>query len=180
MENLAEKPEVIRREVIQNYAKGFPPIYLDVVQHSDLSTLTWAPLMFRYPWHVVLGNLGKQNIRVAGDAMQPMTPDLGQGGCKALEDAVVLGRYIGTSFIQNGRLVPKEMDNDNVIGKCVEERRWHVTLLMAGPMVIFSRTGQQAWSGWGMKFLRDAVIYRFIYIKIVKFTRYDCGNLISG
>ncbi|KAM2049019.1 hypothetical protein ACFX1T_007484 [Malus domestica] len=132
MENLAEKPEVIRREVIQNYAKGFPPIYLDVVQHSDLSTLTWAPLMFRYPWHVELGNLGKQNIRVAGDAMQPMTPDLGQGGCKALEDAVVLGRYIGTSFIQNGRLVPKEMDNDNVIGKCVEERRWHVTLLIAG------------------------------------------------
>ena len=108
--DLADEPEVIRQEVIENYAKDLPPTYLDIVQHSDLSTLSWAPVMFRYPWNVVFGNLGKQNITVAGDAMHPMTPDLGQGGCLALEDAVVLGRYIGTSFVQNGRLVPKEID----------------------------------------------------------------------
>ncbi|BFG35169.1 hypothetical protein CerSpe_214430 [Prunus speciosa] len=171
--DMADEPEVIKREVIENYAKDLPPIFLDVVQHSDPSTLTWAPLMFRYPWHVVFGNLSKQNITVAGDAMHPMTPDLGQGGCSALEDAVVLGRHIGKSFIQNGRLVPKEMAV--TIGKYVEERRWRVALLIAGSYL--SGWVQQAGSGWGMKFLRDAIFYRFLYPKIVKFTSYDCGKL---
>ncbi|KAF2293160.1 hypothetical protein GH714_038306 [Hevea brasiliensis] len=50
----------------------------EVVRHSDLSTLTWAPLMLRHPWNVVFGNLSKGNITVAGDAMHPMTPDLAQ------------------------------------------------------------------------------------------------------
>ncbi len=31
-------------------------------------------------------------IALVGDAAHPMTPDLGQGGCQAIEDAVVLGR----------------------------------------------------------------------------------------
>ncbi|KAJ0959767.1 hypothetical protein J5N97_000545 [Dioscorea zingiberensis] len=74
----AKDPEDIQKEVLENYAKDLPPIFLDVVQHTDLSTLTWAPLMFRYPWNVVFGNLSKQNITVTGDAMHPMTPDLAQ------------------------------------------------------------------------------------------------------
>ncbi|KAB2605807.1 zeaxanthin epoxidase [Pyrus ussuriensis x Pyrus communis] len=166
-------PEVIKREVIEKYAKDLPPIYLDVVRHSDLSTLSWAPLMFRYPWHVVFGNLGKQNITVAGDAMHPMTPDLGQGGCVALEDAVVLGRYIGTSFVQNGQIVPKEMVS--AIGKYVEERRWRVALLIAGSYL--SGWIQQPGSGGVMKFLRDTVFYGFIFHKLVKLSHYDCGKL---
>ncbi|KAM1101086.1 hypothetical protein ACFX13_007612 [Malus domestica] len=171
--DLGDEPEVIRQEVIENYAKDLPPIYLDIVQHSDLSTLSWAPLMFRYPWNVVFGNLGKQNITVAGDAMHPMTPDLGQGGCLALEDAVVLGRYIGTSFVQNGRLVPKEIDS--AIGKYVEERRWRVALLTAGSYL--SGWVQHLGPGWVRKFLRDAIFYRFIFTKLVKLSHYDCGKL---
>ncbi|CAK9142659.1 unnamed protein product [Ilex paraguariensis] len=38
----------------------------------------------------------------------PMTPDLGQAGCSAQEDAVILGRHIGETVIRDGRLVPKE------------------------------------------------------------------------
>ena len=129
--SLANDPKDIQKEVLEKYAKDLPHLYTDVVQHSSLSTLSWAPLMFRYPWHVVFGNLSKQNITVAGDAMHPMTPDLAQGGCQALEDAVILGRHIGTSFVQNGRvLVPKEMSE--VLGKYVEERRWRVALLIMG------------------------------------------------
>ncbi|KAK9949995.1 hypothetical protein M0R45_005502 [Rubus argutus] len=172
--SLAEDPEDIQREVLENYAKDLPHLYSDVVQHSDLSTLTWAPLMFRYPWHVVFGDLSKQNITVAGDAMHPMTPDLGQGGCQALEDAVILGRHIGTSFVQNGRvLVPKAMSE--VLGKYVEERRWRVALVIMGSY--FSGWVQQARSGWGMKFLRDVIFYKFLYHKMVKYVNHDCGKL---
>ncbi|XP_062014399.1 monooxygenase 2-like isoform X1 [Rosa rugosa] len=173
--SLGEDPEETKKQVLENYAKDLPPLYLDVVQHSDLSTLTWAPLKFRYPWHVVFGNLSKQNITVAGDAMHPMTPDLAQGGGSALEDAVVLGRHIGKSFVKNGRvLVPKEMVV--AIDKYVEERRWHVALLVAGSYI--SGWVQQAGSaGWGKKFLRDVMFYKFLYPKIVRYMHYDCGKL---
>ncbi|XP_062014264.1 monooxygenase 2-like [Rosa rugosa] len=172
--SLAEDPEDIQKEVLENYAKDLPPIYLDVVQHADLSTLIWAPLMFRYPWNVVFGKLSKQNITVAGDAMHPMTPDLAQGGCSALEDAVILGRHIRTSFVQNGQvLVLKNLSE--VLGKYVEEKRWHVTLLIMWSYI--SGWVQQGGSGRGMKFLRDAIFYKFLFLKMVKYVNYDCGKL---
>ena len=122
---------MIKKEVISNFAKNFPTSYLRVVQHSDLSTVTWAPLLFRFPWDVILGNLSKGNITVAGDAMHPMTPDLGQGGCSALEDAVVLGRHIGNLIIKNKKLVA-----GNQVAKDLEryfkERKWRAAGLIIG------------------------------------------------
>ncbi|KAI6699751.1 hypothetical protein NL676_014075 [Syzygium grande] len=64
-------PNLLLREVVDNLAKDFPALYLDIVGHSDLSTLTWAPLMFRYPWDVVLGNLTRKNVTVAETRCTP-------------------------------------------------------------------------------------------------------------
>eukprot|EP00884_Botryococcus_braunii_P016479 jgi/Botrbrau1/3514/Bobra.341_2s0042.2 len=41
-------------------------------------------------WLVAGGAVGKGCVTVAGDALHPMTPTLGQGGCVALEDGVRL------------------------------------------------------------------------------------------
>lgn len=172
---LETDPKKIQREVLEKYAKNFPQRYKDTVEHSDLSTLTWAPLVFRYPWQVMFGNLNKQNVTVAGDAMHPMTPDLGQGGSSALEDAVVLGRHIGTSFIQNkGLIVPNEMPK--VLSNYVEERRWRVSSLILGSYL----------SGWVQqknsvvtKFLRDVLFYRYLARIAGGVTHYDCGKLPS-
>ncbi len=38
---------------------------------------------------------GRGRVYLVGDAAHAMTPDLGQGACQALEDAVVLGRTLG-------------------------------------------------------------------------------------
>jgi 2-polyprenyl-6-methoxyphenol hydroxylase-like FAD-dependent oxidoreductase len=43
----------------------------------------------------VLETWGTGRITLVGDAAHPMTPNLGQGACQALEDAVVLGRCVG-------------------------------------------------------------------------------------
>ena len=173
MDHLARNPEAIQIELIENYAKDLPELYLDIVKSADLSTLTWDPLVYRQPWNVAFGSLSKQNITVVGDAMHPMTPDLGHGGCTALEDAVVLGRHIGTSFIQNGGLVPSEMPR--VLANYVAERRWRAVWLITGSY--FSGWVQQGDSSWVVKFVRDAIFYRFLFRKLANIVHYDCGKL---
>ncbi|KAK2994546.1 hypothetical protein RJ640_012545 [Escallonia rubra] len=169
----AGNPEQLLREVIENFAKDFPSTYLDVVRHADLSTLTMSPLMLRLPWDVIFGNAHKGTITVAGDAMHPMTPDLGQGGGSSLEDAVVLGRHIGESVLANGRLVPREAAN--AIGKYVKERRWRAAWLISGSYL--AGWAQQDGSGWWRKFFRDVVFYRLLFPRLLNAVKYDCGSL---
>ncbi|KAJ7001500.1 hypothetical protein NC653_011805 [Populus alba x Populus x berolinensis] len=64
------------------------------VELTELDSITSSPLRFRHPWEVLWGNISKGNVTVAGDALHPMTPDIGQGGCAALEDGVVLARCL--------------------------------------------------------------------------------------
>ncbi|KAK6922874.1 FAD-binding domain [Dillenia turbinata] len=170
---MAGDPKLIQKRVIEKYCKDFPAEYLDVVHQCDLATLTWAPLVFRYPWDVISGNLCKGGVVVAGDAMHPMTPDLGQGGCAALEDAVVLGRHIGEIFLKNQRIVPQDVGV--ALGRFVSERRWRTAGLITGSYL--SGWAQQTGNNWWMKFLRDIIFYKFLYPKIFDSIRYNCGKL---
>lgn len=52
-----------------------------------------SPSSFRR-WALPPASSGRISITLAGDALHPMTPNLGQGGCTALEDALVLGRSL--------------------------------------------------------------------------------------
>lgn len=46
---------------------------------------------------------GRGPVTLLGDAAHPMTPNLGQGGCQAIEDAVVLARALqGSSSVDAG------------------------------------------------------------------------------
>ncbi|KAL5555761.1 hypothetical protein UlMin_037997 [Ulmus minor] len=175
--NLPTDPKEIQKDLIENYAKDLPEMYLEVVKHCDLSTLTWATLMLRLPWKVAFGKLSKQTITVAGDAMHPMTPDLAQGGCSALEDAVVLARHIGTSYIQNGGLFPREMAK--AIENYAEERKWRAAWLIAGSFLSGWVQSGGSHSLWGLRLFRDIIFYKFILTRIVDFMHYDCGKLPS-
>ncbi|KAK9162600.1 hypothetical protein Syun_003502 [Stephania yunnanensis] len=85
--------KILMKKVLQMVA-NFPPLFLQIVQHTDPATLTWAPLMFRLPWDLMFRDLSIGIVTVAGDALHPMTPELGQGGCTALEDAIFLARRV--------------------------------------------------------------------------------------
>ncbi|KAL9459379.1 hypothetical protein AB3S75_002723 [Citrus x aurantiifolia] len=178
-EIIVKDPELIQREVLEKYDNVLPPLYVDVIQHCDLSTLTRAPLMFRRPWDILFGNLSKGNVTVAGDAMHPMTPDLGQGGCSALEDAVVLGRHIGNSLIKSKGHIVISGDNDiaQALERYVKERKWRVTWLVTGSYL--SGWVQNAGSNWLMKFLRDVIFYKFLFGWTANVACYDCGKLPS-
>ncbi|KAI3981861.1 hypothetical protein MKX01_017278 [Papaver californicum] len=179
-------PKVIQKTMLENVS-GSPQVVKDVIQQSDMQTISWVPLSFRYPWDVIFGRLSDGTITVAGDAMHPMTPDLGQGGCAALEDAVVLGRYIGNSYIRNSGMISQE-DLEVEIEMYVKERRWRTAGLITASYL--SGWVQQCGSGgtgssvkgvgWLMKFLRDTVYYKIIYPQLGGFLRYDSGKLPTG
>ncbi len=156
---MARDPKLIQKEVIEHFAKDLPQSHTRIVLHSDLSTLTWAPLMYRYPWDIIFGNICKGNITVAGDAMHPMTPDLGQNECAALEDAVVLGQQIGELIASKASFGPKEVAQ--ALAKYAQKRRWCAAGLIAISFV--SGWVQLGGPGWLMKFLRDVVFYRLLY-----------------
>ncbi|XP_042481662.1 monooxygenase 2-like [Macadamia integrifolia] len=175
-EETATDPKSLQKDVIENLAKDFPPSYLEVAQHADLATVSWAPLMFRYPWNLLFGQVCKGSITVAGDAMHPMTPDLGQGGCSALEDAVVLGRHLGNSFLLNGRRIVA-VEAAKAIEGYVKERRWRAATLITGSYI--SGWVQQGGSSSIMKFFRDTIFYKFLYRILFDSVGYDCGKLPS-
>ncbi|KAM0940462.1 putative FAD-binding domain, FAD/NAD(P)-binding domain superfamily [Dioscorea sansibarensis] len=165
---ITRNPELIKRKVLEQWAKDFPSDYVNVVERSELSTITWAPLAFRVPWDVLFGQTHRGAVTVAGDAFHPMTPDLAQGGCAALEDAVVLARCLATSVGS----VPRDLE------RYVKERRWRVAGLITG--AFFSGWVQQSGSGWGwwmVKLFRDNVFYRFIFPRLANVVHYDCGVL---
>ncbi|XXG64670.1 hypothetical protein AAC387_Pa05g2558 [Persea americana] len=169
----AKDPELIQKDVLENMAKNFPSAYLDVVQHSDLSTLTSAPLMLRFPLDLIFGPTCKGNVTVAGDAMHPMTPDLGQGGCAALEDAVVLSRHIGSSCIKDGGIRSKGIKE--ALEGYVYERRWRAAGLITGSYI--SGWAQQGGSSWMAKFIR-MIFYGLLFRRIIDAVKnQDCGKL---
>jgi 2-polyprenyl-6-methoxyphenol hydroxylase-like FAD-dependent oxidoreductase len=79
-----------------------PTEALEVVERSEVSDATAAPLRFRSPLSLFFARISKGNVCVAGDALHPMTPDLGQGVCSALEDGVVLARCLGEAVLGDG------------------------------------------------------------------------------
>jgi 2-polyprenyl-6-methoxyphenol hydroxylase-like FAD-dependent oxidoreductase len=83
-------------------------------------------------------------VVLLGDAAHPMTPNLGQGGCQAIEDAVVLSRALRR--------------HDDVLAAFREYERLRVR--RANDLVRRARTlGDVAqWSGTMSRFLRDTAM----------------------
>ncbi|KAH0452917.1 hypothetical protein IEQ34_017241 [Dendrobium chrysotoxum] len=167
---LGRRPELIQREVLLNLAVDLPLEFKQMVERSVPSSLTWDPLMFRAPWDIVLGRAHRGCVTVAGDAFHPTTPDLGQGGCMALEDAVVLARCLAHAKS------PKEVEES--LGRYVAERRWRAARVVAASYITGSV--QQASAGvWTrpLRLVRDFLFYRFIYTWIARVRLFDCGTL---
>ncbi|XP_057975468.1 monooxygenase 3-like [Malania oleifera] len=102
-----------------------------VVERTELTNISWAPLKLRWPWDLLRGEICRGNVCVAGDALHPMTPDIGQGGCSALEDGVVLGRCFGEGFLAKNQNGGEWGRIEKAVEKYGKERRWKSVGLIA-------------------------------------------------
>ncbi|XP_058085532.1 monooxygenase 2 isoform X2 [Magnolia sinica] len=88
-------PDVLKKQA-QELVRNWPSELLDVIESTPDNTIIKTPLVDRWLWPGVSPSVSTGGVVLVGDAWHPMTPNLGQGACCALEDAVVLaGKLAG-------------------------------------------------------------------------------------
>lgn len=79
------------RVLLEHFGGWHAPIKA-VIQATDESAIIATDIYDRKPLH----HWGRGRVTLVGDAAHPSTPNLGQGACQAIEDAVVLGACLST------------------------------------------------------------------------------------
>lgn len=86
-------PSMLRQEtnkLIQNWSSDL----VDIIKSTPDDMFIRTPLVDRWLWPGINPPASIGNVVLVGDAWHPMTPNLGQGGCCALEDSVVLAKKL--------------------------------------------------------------------------------------
>lgn len=94
--NASEKNQSLKSYTTNDLYKHFsayPAIVKDLIRQTDNSKLIWADICDLKP----LSRFAFGNILLIGDAAHATTPNMGQGACQAIEDAVVLGNLLSVN-----------------------------------------------------------------------------------
>jgi 2-polyprenyl-6-methoxyphenol hydroxylase-like FAD-dependent oxidoreductase len=152
-----------------------PEEALAVIDRSEMSDVLAAPLRFRPPLSLLTASISRGNVCVAGDALHPMTPDVGQGGCAALEDGVILARCLSQALV--GENTKGSAENERIeagLREYARIRRWRSVELVATAYTVgFVQQSDNAI----VSFLRDKFLSGVLAGKLLKMADYDCGTL---
>lgn len=83
---IAGRPATPEPVSIRHAYSGWHDPIPELLTLIERTTVRWDEVRHRPPPRVT----ARDNVVLIGDAAHPMTPDLGQGGCQAIEDAVTL------------------------------------------------------------------------------------------
>ena len=141
----------IRDELLRLFAGWHEPI-LELIQSTPLTAFVRNGVFDRSP----VTDWGTDRVTLLGDAIHPITPNLGQGGGLAIEDAAVLARcfekYVSPQHLATEKTLPSVT---KALRRFVDLRRARV-----GAVARYSRlygvVGQWE-SEWGI-LLRDFVL----------------------
>ncbi|XWS67720.1 hypothetical protein CRYUN_Cryun04dG0029700 [Craigia yunnanensis] len=180
-EELEENPVKLKQFVL-NKLDDTPDEMKSVIENTPPDGfVSSSPLIYRHPWDLLWGYISKGNVCIAGDALHPMTPDIGQGGCAALEDGVVLSRCLAEALLKSGREI-KDKAFEEEDYKCIEltlnkyanERRWRsFDLVSTSYMVGFIQQN----NGKIISFIRDKLLSTFLSSLLLAKADFDCGKL---
>ncbi|XP_065857113.1 monooxygenase 2 isoform X1 [Euphorbia lathyris] len=95
-------PKMTDPSELKNQAKelvtNWPSELLNLIEATPDDTVSKTPLGDRWLWPGVSPPASTGRVVLVGDAWHPMTPNLGQGACCALEDSVVLARKLANAI----------------------------------------------------------------------------------
>ncbi|KAJ7967136.1 FAD-dependent urate hydroxylase-like [Quillaja saponaria] len=176
-----DNPSKMKQLVLKKLEK-LPNKLRVYIENTELEGFISSPLRYRRPWELLWGHINKGNVCVAGDALHPMTPDIGQGGCAALEDGVTLARCLAEAFSkkQRGEIGDRDEEEDQYkrietgMKKYAKERRWRsISLISTSNMVGFFQQSDSK----VITFLRDKFLASFLASLLLKRADFDCGIL---
>ncbi|GMY05415.1 monooxygenase 2-like [Fagus crenata] len=181
-EELEQDPAKVKQLILSKLGK-IPEKVRALIENYELDGFISLPLRYRHPWELLWGNISKGTVCVAGDALHPLTPDLGQGGCCALEDSVVLARCLAEVLLTKPTGKTKEKGEEEKdeykriemgLKKYAKEREWRsIKLISVSYVVGFIQ--ENRWKM--MTFLRDNALVGFIAGLYLKMADFDCGKL---
>ncbi|XP_009769330.1 monooxygenase 2-like isoform X1 [Nicotiana tabacum] len=157
----------------------------NILQRTSLDSLYCAKLKLRSPLNILMrDNIVKRNTCLVGDALHPMTPDIGQGGCSALEDSVVLARCIAEPFSRKlptgilEKLEDDEFYNRIKVGleKYAKARRWRIFNLISTSYLV--GLAQES-NGKVISYLREKFLAQFTIETMLRMGDFDCGKLLT-
>ena len=98
VEGQRDAPEQTKARLTALFGTWHAPIPA-VIQATDASAILRNDIYDRPP----VEKWGAGRVTLLGDAAHPMTPNLGQGACQAIEDALVLARHLaGSADVESG------------------------------------------------------------------------------
>ncbi|GLJ59380.1 hypothetical protein SUGI_1506360 [Cryptomeria japonica] len=177
--NISGDAEKIRHATL-DMIHDFPKPFAELVKASPAESISYADMKVRlvWPWMKLLPGKANGSVTLVGDALHPMTPDLGQGACSTLEDAIVLRRCLGETMksiniVQWGEEEEKKIEW--CFNKYLQERRWRVfTLVNAALIIGIVNEG----SSKLIRFARDKILFPLFSVSYLRhFADFDCGNL---
>ncbi|XVE57582.1 hypothetical protein DITRI_Ditri04bG0101600 [Diplodiscus trichospermus] len=89
---------ILLKKQAKELVNNWPAELLKLIDLSPDETISKTPLVDRWLWSGVSPPASSGRVVLVGDAWHPMTPNLGQGACCALEDAVILTRKLADAI----------------------------------------------------------------------------------
>ena len=179
-------PQKVKEEALR-YMKNWPSDIQECINMTPLECLNRSTIKDRWSIPLVTPQQTSLGITLAGDAAHPMTPNLAQGGCTALEDSIVLTRKL-TEALRSSSSSNSDFNSDDTFSELDKRRigdalteyeaeRWVRTFRLTLKSYVFGTL--LALDNSLICFLRNniALPIAFRASVVLGSSKFDCGTL---
>ena len=170
--------EQIKEDALQQVSKSFPSTAMSFfINNTPLERFIKST--FRHRLNTTSEAFVRDGVTVAGDAAHPTTPNLGQGGCMAMEDALILTQKLYCALRAAPNTDQEVPEHERIHRALVDfqlERHERTNFITTQSY----RIGRMMQTGWTVvDFFRDRVLIPMAYSKttFLAHTLFDVGKL---